>query len=338
MASARSAHSALLDTLHRLAETDGPPGREGGVRRGVLAEVKPDSLRAQVSPLGSLYLERRSMRGGCVMLAAHLDEVGLIVSHVDRYGVAWLHPAGELRAAECSSAGLRFPRGAQALLGCASTSSQAEEPPRLLADFGAMFPAPTVRTGSMGVFATPWQVERGLVRGKALDSRVGVALALNAARRTRKAAHSLVLALTTLGQVGQRAARAAAAELAPDWILTLGVLALKDRREPEATLAHSGKGPAIVVRAPRFVADARLTDTLVETAARARLPHQVVVTSVNPTGAEELQAAQGGIPTATVLVPATGVGTPLQSVDTRDLEAALELIVRVVERPLLPRR
>jgi endoglucanase len=333
MASARSAHSALLDTLRRLAETDGPPGREGGVRRSVLAEVKSDSLRAQVSPLGSLYLERRSTKGARVMLAAHLDEVGLIVSHVDRYGIAWLHPAGKLQAAECSGAGLRFAHGALAVLGCAATSSPAEQPPRLLADFGARLPAPSVRTGSMGVFATSWQVERGLVRGKALDSRVGVALALHAARRTRKAAHSLVLALTTLGQVGQRAARAAADELAPDWILTLGVLMLSGRREPEATLAHSGRGPAIVVRAPRFVADARLTETLVETAARARLPHQVVVTAVNPTGAEEMQAALGGIPTATILVPATGVGTPLQSVDARDVEAALELIVRVVERP-----
>jgi putative aminopeptidase FrvX len=139
--------------------------------------------------------------------------------------------------------------------------------------------------------------------------------------------------LTTLGQVGQRAARPAATELEPDWILTLGVLELHDRREPEATLAHSRKGPAIVVRTARFAADARLTESLVETAARARLPHQVVVAAVNPTGAEEMQAALGGIPTATVLIPANGVGTPLQSVDTGDLEAALELIVRVVERP-----
>lgn len=333
MASARHAHPALLDTLRRLAETDGPPGREGGVRRAVQAELKSASLRAQVSPLGSLYVERRAPRGARVMLAAHLDEVGLVVSHVDRHGIVWLHPAGELRAAECSGAGLRFAHGTQAVLGCASSSSRLDEPPRLLADFGLRLPDAHVRTGSMGVFATPWQVERSLVRGKALDSRVGVALALHAARSSRKAANSLVMALTTLGQVGQRSARAAAAELAPDWILTLGVLALTDRREPEATLALTGKGPAIVVRTPRFVADARLTEALVETAARARLPHQIVVAARNPTGAEEMQAALGGIPTATVLVPGTGVGTPLQSVDTRDLEATLELIVRVVERP-----
>ena len=334
MASSRPAHAALLDTLRRLAETDGPPGREGGVRRSVLAEVRSASLRAQVSPLGSLYLERRSGRGARVMLAAHLDELGLVVSHVDHHGLAWLHSAGELRAAECSGAELRFAHGALAVLGCASTSSPSEKPPRLLADFGVKLPLPPVRTGSMGVFATPWQVERSLVRGKALDSRVGVTLALHAARNSRRAANSLVLALTTLGQVGQRAARAAAAELAPDGIITLGVLALKDRREPEATLAHLGKGPAIVVRTPRFVADARLTETLMETATRARLPFQIVVAVLNPTGAEEMQAALGGIPTATVLVPATGVGTPLQAVDTRDLEATLELLVRVLDRPL----
>ena len=333
MALARHAHPALLDTLRRLAEADGPPGREGGVRSSVLAELKSASLRTQVSPLGSLYAECRSPKGARVMLAAHLDEVGLVVSHVDPNGFAWLHPAGELRAAECSGAEIRFPHGVRAVLGCASTSAPGEDPPRLLADFGSRLPDPSVRTGSMGVFATPWQVERSLVRGKALDSRVGVTLALHAARGSRRAANSLVLALTTLGQVGQRAARAAAAELAPDGVITLGVLALTERREPETTMARIGKGPAIVVRTGRFVADARLTESLIDAATRARLPHQIVVAALNPTGAEEMQAALGGIPTATVLVPATGVGTPLQSVGSGDLEAALELLVHVLERP-----
>lgn len=334
MPSARLAPTALLDTLHRLAEADGPPGREGGVRRGVLAELKSASLPAQVSPLGSLYAERRAPKGPRVMLAAHLDEAALVVSHVDRCGIAWLHAAGELRAAECCGAPLRFPHGASAILGCASNSTAAEGPHRLLADFGPELPEPPVRTGSMAVFATAWHRERNWVRGKALDSRVGVALALHAARGTRGKAASLVLALTPLGQLGQRAARAAAAEMAPDAIVTLGVLALRDRREPETTQAHTGRGPAILVRTPLFAADGRLTETLVETAARARLPHQLVMAAHNPTGAEEMQAARGGIPTASVLVPATGVGTPLQSVDSRDLEAALELLVRVLDRPI----
>jgi endoglucanase len=267
------------------------------------------------------------------MLAAHLDEVGLVVSHVDGHGLAWLHPLGGLRAAECSGAELRFAHGVLAVLGCASTSLPTEQPPRLLADFGPRPPDLPVRTGSMGVFATPWQVEGNLARGKALDNRVGVALALHAALGSRKRANSMLLALTTLGQVGQRAAPAAAAELSPDAILTLGVLALTDRREPETTQAHAGRGPAIVVRTPVFVGDGRLTETLVETAARARLPHQVVLASHNPTGAEEMQSALGGIPTATVLVPATGVGTPAQAVDLRDLRVALELLVRVLDRP-----
>lgn len=332
MASASASRTTLLETLRRLAETDGPPGREGAVRRLAEEHLSSAGIKPRLSPLGSVYAERGASGGARVLLAAHLDEVGFVVSHVDRGGVAWLHPAGRVRVEECVGAGLRFPHAVRAMLGLtASAPTLTANASRPLADFGSRQQNPPVRPGDMAVFDTAWEVEKNVARGKALDGRVGVALALQAAIKARRAALTLALALTSLGQVGQRSARAAAEELGPDVILTLGTLAVGEGRKPGETMARAGKGPAILVRGSQFVADARLSETLMETAARARLPYQVVVCE-DPTGAAEMQAALEGVPVATILVPCQGVGTPRQQVDIVDLEAALELVLRVLGR------
>lgn len=334
MASARPSRSTLLETLRRLAEADGPPGREGAVRRLAESELRSAGINTRVSPLGSVYAERRAAGGARLLLAAHLDEVGFIISHVDRGGMAWLDPAGEVRVEACGGAGLRFPHALKAVLGlAASEPSPAGHASRPLADFGSRRPEAPVRPGDMAVFDTAWEVERNVVSGKALDGRVGVALALQAATRAPRARHTLALALTSLGQVGQRSARAAAADTAPDMIVTLGTLAVGDGRKPGETPAEGGRGPVIVIRGRQFVADLPLSETLIETAARARLPYQVGVCE-DMTGAAEMQSARAGIPVATLLVPCRGIGTPLQWVEIGDLEAALGLILRVLERPL----
>ena len=335
MPSSRSKRASIADCLRRLAEADGPPGREGTLRRLVEKDLRASMGKVRVSPLGSVYAERQAGRGMRVLVSAHLDEVGFVVSHIDQQGFAWLHPAGKVNAESCSGAAIRFSAGLQATLGVVPRPTWRDEgPPRLLADFGPGGLNHRLRTGSMGVFATPFEVDGKTIRGKALDGRVGVALALHAAGLSKRAGNTLVLGMTVLGQVGQRAAQAAAFDLEPEAAITLGVLATDGKRAPGCTAVRPGRGPVILIRSSRFVADTWMVDALVHTATRARLPHQVAVAEENPTGAGAFQASQGGIPTATILVAGTGIGTPRQSVESQDLEAAAELLVRLLERPL----
>jgi putative aminopeptidase FrvX len=337
MPSSRSKRISIADRLCRLAEADGPPGREGTLRRLVEKDLHASMGKVRVSPLGSVYAERRSGRGMRLLVSAHMDEAGFVVSHLDRQGFAWLHPAGEVNAEACSGAAIRFAAGLLAMLGVVPRpAGRGEGLPRLLADFGTGSIDHHLRTGSMGVFATPFEVDGTTIRGKALDGRVGAALALHAAGLSKRAGNTLVLGMTVLGQVGQRAAQAAAFDLEPEAAITLGVLPTDGKRSPGCTAVRPGRGPVILIRSSRFVADAWLVEALVHTAARARLPHQIAVAAENPTGAGAIQASQEGIPTATILVAGTGIGTPRQSVESQDLEAATELLVRLLERPLVP--
>jgi len=269
-----------------------------------------------------------------LMLTAALDEAAFIVSHVDQNGIAWLQPSGRIDADACAGAAIRFPGGLLATLGSALPNSGKHAPARLLADFGADPRVRELRVGSMGVFATAWEAERTTIRCKGLDSRLGVALALDVAHRTARAANSLVLALTALGQVEHRAARAAATDLAPAAAIALGAYPVEDKRPLGASNVRPGKGPVIVVRSGRFVADPQLLEALRQAAARARVPCQVAVAAEELAGADAVQSSLEGIATAALLVPCTGVGTPRHQVDVRDLEAAAGLLAKLIERPL----
>ncbi len=336
MPSNRSTRFSLLDTLRTLAEADGPPGREGTLRRLTTRRLPSSMRHIRVSPLGSLYAERPSARGVRLMLTAALDEAGFIVSHVDRNGIAWLHPAGGIDPETCAGAAIRFPGGLQATLGVVSADSGKRVPSRLLADFGADPRVREMRIGSMGVFATPWQAEQATIRCKGLESRLGVALALDVAHRSARAGNTLVLALTALGQLEHRAARAAATDLAPAAAIALGACPVEDRRAVGASSVRPGKGPVIVMRAGRFVADLGLVEALRQAAAQARVQCQVAVAAEVLAGADAVQSSLEGIVTAALLVPCTGVGTPRQHVDVRDLEAAAALLLKLIERPLTP--
>jgi endoglucanase len=288
----------------------------------------------RVSPLGSLYAERPSARGARLMLEASLDEDGFIVSHMDRAGIAWVQPAGRIDPDLCSGASIRFPGGVRATLGVIPSAAGNGAPPRMLADLGADDRGKALQIGTMGVFATPWQVERTTISCKAIGGRLGAAIALEVAGRTSRSANTLVLALTTLGRLGHRAARAAALELAPAAALALGAHPVPSKRVPGATDVRPGRGPVILLRSQEYVSDLRLVEGLQQAAARARVPYQLAVVEEDTTGAAGIQSSMEGIPTVAVLVPCTGVGTPRQLIEIRDFEAAIELLVKWIERPL----
>ncbi len=325
----------LMDTLRVLAEADGPPGREGTLRRLAVRQLPPSMRHVRISPLGSLYAERTSARGVRLLFTAALDEAAVIVSHVDRNAIAWLHPAGRIDPDSCSGATIRFPDGLQATLGVISPQDGKRTPARMLADFGSEALGRELQIGAMGVFATPWLVEGTTIRAKALEGRLGVAVALDVARRTARAANTLALAFTALGQVEHRAARAAATDLAPAVAIALGGYPVEEKKAVGGTNVRPGKGPVIVVRSGRFVADTRLVEALRHAAAQARVACQLAVSSEDLAGADAVQSSLDGIVTAALLVPCAGVGTPCQQVDTRDLEAAAAMLVKLIERPLV---
>ncbi len=176
----------------------------------------PSMRHVRVSPLGSLYAERPSVRGARLLLTASLDETGFIVSHVDRAGIAWVQPHGRIDADLSSGAPIRFQRGTRATLGVIPSRARQRGP---TAHAGRLRCRRSRRhdrgSGPWACSTRRGRDERTLLSCKAIDGRLGAAIALEVVQRTSRAPNTLLLALTTLGQVHHRSLTAAATELAP---------------------------------------------------------------------------------------------------------------------------
>ncbi len=84
----------MQELIKRLVEAFGPSGKEDQVREIVRSEIEDHVDEFNVSPLGSLHAIRNPGGGTKIMVAAHMDEIGVIISHIDENGFARFHNIG----------------------------------------------------------------------------------------------------------------------------------------------------------------------------------------------------------------------------------------------------
>jgi len=145
----------MRELIRKLCECDGPPGHEGPVRERVLAEIKGLADQVAVSPLGSIHATLNPSGDCKIMVAAHMDELGLIISHVDPRGYARFQSLGRIVPEALPGQRIRFSNGAIGVVGTSGLQGK-PKPLRLddlFLDFGAASQrACPVQVGDCGAF------------------------------------------------------------------------------------------------------------------------------------------------------------------------------------------
>ena len=104
-----------LELLTKLTQTFGPSGHESTIRDLIRQEVEPLVDDVQVTPLGNLIAHRQGA-GKKVVLAAHIDEIGIMVTHVDAQGYLRFTRMGGINPLTCIGGRVRFANGAQGVI------------------------------------------------------------------------------------------------------------------------------------------------------------------------------------------------------------------------------
>src|SRR6266700_3948164 len=129
--------------LKQLTETFGPSGYEDNVRKLVQAEVKPLADEIRVDPLGSLIVRKRPSKESKgmkkIMIAAHMDEIGIIASHIDENGFVRFTSIGGVFGKYIHGGRVRFLNGVQGVIGYDRVEKVNEAPPmdKVFIDVGA---------------------------------------------------------------------------------------------------------------------------------------------------------------------------------------------------------
>jgi putative aminopeptidase FrvX len=324
----------VKDLLARLTQCFGPSGREDEVRQRIGAELEAMGERPRVDPLGNLVAVRPGQPGGArILLAAHMDQIGLMVTHVDEHGFARFAPVGGVSPQMLLGQMVRFADGTPGAIGC----ERLEDPKdlkldKLFIDCGG--PREVVRTGAMCVLAGSLAESGGRFVGPALDDRSGCLVLLETARALRSTPHEVHFAFTVQEEVGLRGARVAGYAAEPDLALAVDVTATGDTPQARTMDVALGKGAAIKVRDSSLLTHLYVLDWLLDTAQRAGVPHQLEVLESGGTDAGAIHTARAGVRTGAVSIPTRHLHSPVEMVDAGDLQACVELLVAALSAPL----
>ena len=332
--------------LQRLSDARGLSGNEGAVR-DILREVTQDRVDEQkVDALGNLICTKRAARPGSsfprtVMLAAHMDEVGLMVTGINSDGT--------LRIGQVGGLDDRILLSKQVLVGEAAVPgvigyrpihligrderSKAPDMSHAAIDIGATSQAAAerlVKIGDYVSFRTAFETldDDGLrtVKGKALDDRAGCAALVEILADDY--AFDVYGVFTAQEEVGLRGARVAAHRLAPDLAIVLEGTVCDDLpKDVDATpVTALGQGPAITVMDRSFIADPRLVRLLTATAEREGIPYQYKRAAAGGTDAGAIHVSGKGVPSVTVAMPVRYIHAPVSMLSRNDFDHTVQLV------------
>jgi putative aminopeptidase FrvX len=328
----------LKELLQKLTETYGPSGSEEQIRAVIAAELGGLVDEHRVDALGNLIGIKRGSGGGLkVMLAAHIDEIGVIVTHIDKKGFLRFAPIGGVNPLTLLGSRVVFGNGVVGAIGVEKLESPKEAPPidKFYLDVGATSPEDSpVKVGDAAAFARPLVQVGSRWIAKAMDDRVGCAVVLEMLRRLKSTPHELYAVFTVQEEIGLRGAQTSAYGLNPDMALAVDVTTTGDTPEAQTMAVELGKGPAIKVKDSGMLAHVGVKDLLIQTAQAENIPYQLEVLSRGTTDAMAIQVTRSGIPAGVISIPCRYVHTNSEMVDMNDVENAVRLLAATVSKPI----
>ncbi len=325
--------------IQKLVETVGPSGHEKALRDLVRAEIDGLADDVRVDALGNLIARRGSRGDGGlkVMLSAHMDEIGIIATHIDANGFVRFTTVGGVSPVTCLGGRVRFLNGAAGVIGTERLDGYDKIPTleQLFVDVGATSKDDCpVRVGDIAGFDRPFLDLGERMVAKSMDDRISVAILIEVMRALKDSPHELYFVFSTQEEVGLRGARVAAYGIDPDLGISVDVTRTGDTPQSARMAVGLGKGPAIKVRDSGMLADPRVVDLMVASAERAGLPYQLEVLERGTTDAAAIQLTRAGVPSGCVSVPCRYIHTPSEMVDTQDVENCVRLLVEILRYPV----
>lgn len=327
--------------LQKLAEMFGPSGYEDAIRAAIRLEVEPLADEIQVDALGNLIARKnpssRSRGGKRIMIAAHMDEIGLMVSHIDENGFVRFAPVGGVIGRYLLGGRVRFLNGVPGLIGYDRLERINETPSadKMFIDVGATSRKDCpVKIGDVAAFDRTFQDLGTRVIAKSLDNRAGVLVAIETLRALSSTPNEVYFVFTTQEEVQSRGAIAAAYGVDPEIAIAVDVTPAGDTPDALMLDVALGKGPAIKIRDVGMLADPGVVEWMVRTAGRARIPYQREVLTVGSTDAANIQISRAGVLAGALSVPVRYVHSPSELISMDDLANSVKLLTALLKSPV----
>ena len=320
--------------IQKLTQTPGPSGFEQEIRKVIREEVAGLSKNIQVDTMGNLIVRigQKSAGGLRVMIAAHMDEIGVIVSHVEKKGFVRFSNLGTYFPRYLAGSRVRFLNGTRGVINHDRPEDLSKIPgmEKFLIDVGATSEKDCpVKVGDVGVFDREFLDMGNRVASKALDDRISCAVLIETMRNIKSTPNELVFVFSTQEEVQSRGAQTAAYAIEADLGIAVDVTPTGDILGVKMQ-THLGDGPAIKIRDMGMISDPQVVSWMVAAAKKLKIKHQLEVLEIGTTDARSMQLVRAGMLAGALSIPCRYVHSPSEVVDMEDVALSVKLLTALL--------
>ena len=326
--------------LKELCSLCAPSGWEDEARKFILENIPAGEVT--VDTMGNVIVHKKG-EGKKIMVAAHMDEVGFIVSGFTDEGFVKFKTVGGILTTVLVSK--KVVLGEKKVPGIISAKAvhlqKRDEREKLIPmselyiDIGAKNKEEAQKLLDLGDYGTfdgeYTEFGDGLVKSKALDDRVGCAVLLELMRNEYK--NDMYFVFTVQEEVGLRGAMIAANRIRLDLALVIEGTTCSDvyGTKPHETVTNIGGGAVMTAMDRAAVSDRKYFELIKAVAARENIPLQIKRTSMGGTDAGSIQRSGGGTKTAVLAVPCRYIHSPVSVMSKKDFDSVGRLAAAVLK-------
>ncbi len=339
----------LKENLELLSNACGVTGREEEVKNLMIKLMKPYADKVTVDTFDNVIAMKKGKKGAKkVMLAAHMDEIGLMVKTINKEGFLQFAKMGGIddRILLAQKVIVYTKKGPlQGIIGSKPPHIQKEEERKKIVTYDELFidigAESRESANSMGVtvgdpvgFEAKYsQIGKDIIIGKALDNRAGCATMIETLSQLQDTECTIFAVGTVQEEVGLRGAGTAAFGVEPDVALALDVTVAGDVpgvREFDSPI-KMGKGPALTVSDSGLIAQPKVLRWLRETAETQKIPYQLETGLLGSTDAARISLTRQGIPSGTICIGTRYIHSPVSMISLTDAMNSAKLATEAIK-------
>ncbi len=327
----------MYSTIKRYISAFSVSGCERHLAEIIERDIAPYTDSIEYDAMGNLIAFKKGVDSSKrLMIASHMDEIGFMVTFIEESGLIRVGNIGGINAVASSFSSIVFENGVTGVIVLdLGTKKEDISVKSMIVDIGAKSRAQAEKKVHIGDFCAVKQditrLMNGRIAAKAFDDRIACAVTVEAAKITRRFAYDTYFVFTVQEEVGCRGSKPAAFGIAPDYGIALDVTNTGDMIGGPKMSVKLGEGAAIKIKDSSVICSKKVVDAMTRTAQERKIAYQYEVLTAGGTDTSSMQIACSGAYTGCISIPTRYIHTPVETVDSSDLEACRDLLAALIE-------
>ena len=324
-----------MELLLKLMDISGVSGNEESGRDFIAKEIEKHVDEVRTDKLGNLIAVKKGKLPK-VMLAAHMDEVGLMVKWIEENGNIRCAGIGEADFRHLAGQNVKIGNNKKHVNGIIKSSKKSKKINVNDIFIKTKFSRKellknNVEIGSYVSFENHSNIKNSLIEGKALDNRIGCFTLIELAKRLKKSKNEVYFVFTVQEEIGLYGAMTSAFEIKPDWAITVDATeAKKDASKSEMQL---GKGPFITIKDADFIGNKCINNWIRNIAEKKKIQLQYNVSDTETTDATNISLSRGGVPSSVIGVAVENLHTAKGKASIKDINNLISILYELMKNP-----